>query len=107
MAYCLPSDVRLLIHTDLEDSEIEDLIREADAELDEMLGGASMSSDLKKYCSKRLAAITIARREPAQYSLGNIRVDYGKRVAWWSSEVKRKVVRVTGSLWAVADPLED
>ena len=107
MAYCLPSDVRLLIHTDLEDTEIEDLIREADVELDGMLGGASMSSDLKKYCSKRLTAIVIARRDPVQYSLGGIRVDYGERIRDWNREVKRKVAKTTGAFWAVADPLED
>lgn len=93
MAYAKPSDVRLLIQTDLKDDELEDLIALADDELDQRLGGATMGTDQKKNCSMRLAAVTVAQRGPASYSIGSVRVQQGDRVEKWERYVKVAVKR--------------
>ncbi|GAG90841.1 unnamed protein product, partial [marine sediment metagenome] len=46
-------------HSD-EPDEIEDLITEADRDIDLRLGSSTLSDDLKKTCSALLAAIMIA-----------------------------------------------
>lgn len=68
MPYAQPSDVRLLIHTDKTDSEIAQLIADADLDLDDRLNGAAMDSTIKRFCSSRLAAIIIAQSQRGVYS---------------------------------------
>lgn len=106
MAYCKSSDVRLLIRTDLEDDEIEDLIALGDSDLDDLLGGASMTATQKKKCSMRLAAAAIADREPASFSMGKVRIDNYDRAQRWRKYVNRQVARAVGR-WHYVDPLED
>ena len=106
MPYCTASDVRLLINTSLSDDDIGSLITLADAELDALLGGASMSSTLKKGCSMRLTAIMIAGRQPQQQRIGAYSEGWGGRIAEWRRWVNRAVARAAGR-WHTVDPLEE
>lgn len=103
MGYCKSADVRLVIQTALEDHEIDDLIELADTDLDEKLGGASLSDNLKKQCSMMLTAIMIAERTPQTYSIGSIRISQGPRIENWRKRVNRIVARAVGQ-WDVVSP---
>lgn len=106
LAYCTASDVRLLVHTSLSDSDIESLIALADAELDSMLGGASMSTTQKKNCSMRLTAVMIVASQPRREKVGDLVFEYADRVGEWRRYVRRQVARAVGR-WHVVDALED
>lgn len=106
MAYCTADDVKLLIRTNLSDANITSLIAQADADLDDMLGGASMSTTLKKSCSMRLTAIMIAQRQPTSSRILGASVTYGDRVKQWKQEVKNRVAKAVGR-WHIKDPLEE
>lgn len=104
MVYCVAADVRLIIHTDLVDTDIEKLVVFSDEELDQKLGGASLSTDLKKNCSMMLTAMKIAERTPEAYSIGSVRMQHGKRAVNWRRSVNKIVARAVGR-WDVVDPL--
>jgi len=106
MTYCNASDVRLLIHTNLTDDEIDDLIPLADSDLDDMLGGASITTTQKKKGSMRGTAIMIAERSPTTYTAGSTRVDYSQRTTEWRNYVRR-VARRLVDRWRVADELDE
>lgn len=91
MSYCKSSDVRLIVSTDLEDHEIDDLIPLADSDLDDLLQGASMTDIQKKNCSMRLTAIMIANRIPRKESIAGIVTDWTDQIATWQAYVDEKV----------------
>lgn len=63
MPYCTPTNVKQLIHTDKTNTEITQLIADADLDLDDRLNGAYMNDSIKRLCSMRLAAIVIAQSQ--------------------------------------------
>ena len=106
MPYCLHQDVRLLVDTALEDEEIEDLIELADEELDGLLGGASMSNQMKKACSMRLTAIMIVENQPESIRMGGLSMKYVDCATRWRKWVNLKVAKSVGR-WHTVDALED
>lgn len=104
--YCTAPDVKVLIETTLDDEVIEELIDLADANLDEKLGGASLSTILKKRCSMMLTAAMIAERMPQTYSVGSIRISQGPRIENWRRSVNRTVASAVGR-WDVVDSLAE
>jgi len=93
--------VKYLIHTDLDDTAIGNLITLADAELDQMLGSASLADDLLKLCSMLLTAILVARRDPEATTVGSARIQYGSRIEDWRTKVDGVIRRATGSRFKV------
>jgi len=106
MAYCTATEVKYLINTSLDDTSIGNLIAIADADLDAMLDGASMSVTLKKGCSMRLTAVMIAQRQPQTQRIGEYSDSWGERIREWRSWVNRRVARAVGR-WHTVDPLEE
>ena len=94
MAYCKSSDVKILVETTLDDELIEELIEISDADLDSMLGGSSLGTQLKKRCSMMLTAATIAEKYPRSYTVGSARIDMGTKIRDWRSQVRDIVARV-------------
>lgn len=103
--YCDASDVKLIIATELESYDIEELIDMADRDLDKRLGGASLDTDLKKDCSMMLTAIKIAERTPQTYSIGSIRISQGARIENWRKSANKIIARAVGR-WDVVDGLQ-
>ena len=87
VAYCSATEVAYLVHTDLDDTAIGILITLADAELDQMLGGSTLATNLLKLCSMMLTAILVAQRDPEATTLGSARIQYGSRVEDWRGRV--------------------
>lgn len=94
--YCTPSDVRLIIHTALDEDDLSRLIVEADTELDELATGLTLSADEKRQCSRLLVAITISNRMPKSYTIGSARIDQGDRVKKWKAKLAEVLRRNTG-----------
>ena len=106
MANCDPQDVKLLISTELEPNEIQDLIAIADNRITRMLGGGSLSTANKKEASMMLTAAMIAERSPGSYRVGDVTVDNQGRAKTWRREAKKIVMSSMKRLQAV-DPLEE
>lgn len=104
MAYCAVTDVKVLIDTDLTDNQITSIIALADNELDQLLGGASMTATQKKTCSMMLSAIMIAQRQPRKESLAGASLDWSGRITEWQRYVKQAVSRAVGR-WTTIDSL--
>ena len=88
MTYCTDDDVRSIVVTGLTNPQIGALIVLVDAEIDLRLGGATLSSDLKKLCSMLKTAVLAAERDPETYAIGSARVTYGKRVQDWAARAE-------------------
>lgn len=97
MVYCTHADVRLIIDTDLEDSEITSLIVFSDSDLDDLLQGASMTDTQKQKCSMRLCAISIAQRQPVKESTGDLTLDFSGQISGWQRYVDEKVALALAS----------
>ena len=63
----------------------------ADAELDAMLDGSSMSSNSKKGCSIRITALMLAQRDPELRTLGSVNMSFSKRMDAWQKYVDDRV----------------
>lgn len=97
MVYCTPADVRLIIDTDMEDSEITSLIVFSDSDLDDLLQGATMSAVQKQKCSMRLCAIAAANRAPRKESTSDLQLDYSGQIMQWQSYVDGAVALAKSS----------
>jgi len=91
LAYCLASDVRLIIDTDLTNDELTSLIVFSDSDLDDALQGASMTAVQKQKCSMRLCAIAAANRAPRKEGTGDLQLDYSGQIAEWKRYVDSAV----------------
>ena len=67
------------------------MITIADAELDAMLGGSSMASNVKKGCSMRLTALMLAQRDPEIRNLGGTNMVFQSRMTAWRKYVEDRV----------------
>lgn len=91
IVYCTNAQVKYIINTDVDTGDIDNMITLADGELDIMLGGRSMGTNGKAYCSSRLVAIALANRDPETYTVGSQQTNMGSRVRRWQVEVDRRV----------------
>jgi len=88
MAYCTSSDVRLIIHTSLSDSEITSIIETSDAVIDKRIGAQSSSDKAVKKLSMLVTARTIKARQPRSVAAGEYREDSGDIMEVWASEIE-------------------
>lgn len=88
MAYCSASDVRLIIHTSLTDSDITSIIETSDAMIDRRLGVRSPSDKVVKKLSMLLTAKTIKARQPLSVAAGEYREDSGGVIEVWAQEIE-------------------
>lgn len=87
MAYCTASDVRLIIHTSLTDSDIASIIETSDAQIDRRLGTQSSSDKVVKKLSMLFTARTIKQRQPDSVAVGEYKESSGDIQATWSREI--------------------
>lgn len=97
MAYCTAAEVKYLVHTGLDDTALGSLIDIVDVDLDDRLGSATLSDDLKKLCSMLLTAVLCADRDPESYALGEARIKYGNRIKNWEARVERIINKAKGA----------
>ena len=88
MAYCTASDVRLIIHTSLTDTEIGGIIELSDAQIDKRLGPRDAADKVVKKLSMLLAAHTIKQRQPKSVAAGEYSEDSGDILEAWSREIE-------------------
>ncbi len=88
MAYCTASDVRLIIHTSLTDSDIASIIETSDAQIDKRLGAQSSSDKAVKKLSMLITARTIKARQPRSVAAGEYREDSGDIMDLWAQEIE-------------------
>lgn len=91
MAYSSETEVQYLINTSVGASDISAMITIADAELDLMLNGSSMSSNAKKGCSMRITALMLAQRDPELRTLGSVNMSFQSRLTAWQKYVDARV----------------
>ena len=89
MAYCVSSDVRLIVNTTLTDVEITGIIEMSDAEIDKRLGPQSGSDKVIKKLSVLLSARTIKQRQPRSVAAGEYSEDAGDVLEVWEREIER------------------
>jgi len=87
MPYCVPADVKMLIHSELSDNEVSKLITDADIDLDNRLIGKTMSIEIKRLCSMRLAAVVIAQHQRGIFGENK----ENKSIAEWNQYVDDRV----------------
>ncbi len=73
MPYTTPSDVRMVIHTDLTDTDITQLITQTDAEIDKQLGTQDPTDKLIQKLSTLITSRTIKHRQPSSTTIGEYR----------------------------------
>jgi len=88
MPYCVASDVRLIISTELSDAEVASLIETSDAYIDQMLGTQSGSDKLIKRLSMLLTARAIKTRQPQSYAVGEYSESTGSVLDVWDREIE-------------------
>ena len=88
MAYCTASDVRLIIHTSLSDSDIASIIETSDAVIDKRIGSQSSSDKAVKKLSMLLTARSIKARQPRSVAAGEYREDSGDIMEVWDGEIE-------------------
>jgi len=88
MAYCIASDVRLIIHTSLTDAEIASIIETSDAVIDKRIGTQSSSDKAVKKLSMLITARTIKARQPRSVAAGEYREDAGDIMETWAAEIE-------------------
>jgi hypothetical protein len=96
MAYCIASDVRLIIETSLSDSEIEAQIEMSDAEIDGRIGTQDPSDKLVKKLSALITAHAVKTRQPQSVSLGEYREETGGILEAWERDIER-IYRLKGT----------
>jgi len=89
MAYCVSSDVRLIVNTTLTDVEITGIIEMSDAEIDARIGTQTSGDKLIKKLSMLLTAHTIKTRQPQSQAIGEYREDAGDILEVWEREIER------------------
>ena len=97
MPYSSPSNVRLIVETDLTDAEIEDLIAMSDAEIERMIGIQSTPGELVKKLSALITAHAVRTRQPQSLAVGEYREDAGDVMDVWERETER-IYRLLGSV---------
>ena len=70
MPYSTASDVRRVIHTDLTDTDITQLITQTDTEIDKQLGTQNPLDPLITKLSALITARTIKHRQPQSITIG-------------------------------------
>ena len=88
MAYCTASDIRLIIHTSLTDSDITSIIETSDAQIDKRIGAQSPSDKAVKKLSMLITAKTIKGRQPRSVAAGEYREDSGNILETWTTEIE-------------------
>jgi len=74
LPYSTPADIRAIIHTDLSDAEISDIITQSDAEIDRRIG-PQLSDPLITKLSALITARTIKHRQPTSFTVGEYRTE--------------------------------
>jgi hypothetical protein len=88
VAYCTASDVRLIIHTSLSDSDIASIIDTSDAQIDRRIGAQSPSDNAVKKLSMLITAKIIKARQPRSVAAGEYREDSGDVMEVWAGEIE-------------------
>lgn len=96
MTYSLPSDVRLIIKTELSDSDVQKIIDWNDALIDKKLGAQSTSDEVIKKLSVLLTAIDVKTRDPDSFALGEYRIITTGVNRVWQREV-REILHLYGT----------
>ena len=73
MPYSTPNDIRAIIHTDLTDTNITQLITQTDAEINKQLGAQNSTDPLIAKLSALITARTIKHRQPTSTAIGEYR----------------------------------
>jgi len=89
MLYCTASDVRMIIHTSLTDTDIVAVIEMSDAEIDARIGTQTSGDKIVKKLSMLLTAHTIKTRQPQSQAIGEYREDAGDVLEVWEREIER------------------
>jgi len=89
MAYCVSSDVRLIVNTTLTDVEITGIIEMSDAEIDARIGTQTSGNKLIKKLSVLLSAHIIKQRQPRSVAAGEYSEDAGDILEVWEREIER------------------
>jgi hypothetical protein len=88
VAYCTASDIRLIIHTSLSDTDIASIIETSDAVIDRRIGAQSVSDKAVKKLSMLITARTIKARQPRSVAAGDYREDSGDVMEVWAQEIE-------------------
>lgn len=89
MAYCIASDVRLVVDTDLTDAQIAGIVEMSDAEIDARIGSQSTPGELVTKLSVLITAHAIKTRQPQSLAVGDYREDAGDVLGVWEREIER------------------
>jgi hypothetical protein len=108
MPYSTQADVRKIISSGMSDSDITALIVQSDADLDDRLQGAPMSTTLKLKCSVYLTAAQSETQTDPNILTQNRTSTGESRIGFWLGEVERMVKLARQAdlqFWVVADVL--
>ena len=89
MAYCAPSDVRLVLETVLTDAQIVEVIDMSDAEIDIRLGAQDPGDRVVTKLSALITAHAIKTRQPGSVAVGEYREDSRDVLGVWEGEIER------------------
>ncbi len=106
MTSCTAADVRLLVDTSLEDTQIDSLITLSETDLDDMLQGSTMTTELRRLCTILLTASLVAEQTPKTKAVGELTIEYGNNPKTWRLRVAEKVLN-NQTKWHTVDRLED
>ena len=88
MVYCSASDVRIIVNTNLTDSQITTIIETSDAYIDKLLGAQSASDKLIKKLSMLITVKTVKTRDPSSFGIGEYSESSGNVISIWDSEIR-------------------
>lgn len=90
MVYCYPEDVKRIISTNMFDNDIQELIEEADAEIDQECGSQTAGDSYVKKLSMLITAFSIRTKDPNSVSLGEYRESNEVIIKVWAEEIQKK-----------------
>lgn len=88
MAYCAWTDITDIISTTLDQTAIEGIIEESDAEIDLRIGAQTAGNKVIKKLSKLMTAIQVKTEQPTAMAAGEYRETHNP-VPVWQAEVER------------------
>jgi len=100
MGYCTPSDVRLIVETNLTDEEIAGIIETSDAYIDKLIGSQSSDDKLIKRLSMLLTAKMIKTRDPQSRAIGEYKEAHNP-IEVWDREIEEIIRLYSRSLRVV------
>ena len=95
MSYCEPKDVLRIIETPMIDDDVQELINEADAEINVDCGTQTVGDLYIRKLSMLITALMIRTKDPSSVSIGEYSESNSKILDLWSQkikEIKKKII---------------